>query len=99
MLRSLLLAPAFFFAACASAPGQTASSEIPGHGFVRASDECGASRYAHLVGERYAEVYQAALPANAFVFGRNRPTTLEYKPGRLNVVLDGYGRIAAIGCS
>lgn len=67
--------------------------------FVRYSDECGASRYAHLVGEQYAEVYQASLPASAYVLGSARATTLEYKPGRLNVVLDGRGRIAAISCS
>ncbi len=98
MIRALL-APVLLFAVCASASAQTSSNEIPGSGFIRASDACGASRYAHLVGERYAEVYQAGLPADAFVVGRNRPTTLEYKPGRLNVVVGYEGRIVAIGCS
>lgn len=67
--------------------------------FVRTSDECGASRYAHLLGEQFATLEQAALPANAAVqrAGPNR-RTLEYTPGKLNVVLDTAGRIAVIGC-
>ena len=67
--------------------------------FTRNSDECGASRYAHLVGETFATLQQTALPANALVYrGGANVRTLEYTPSKLNVVLDGSGRIAAIGC-
>lgn len=65
--------------------------------FVWAGDECGASRYAHLVGEEIAHLDQAALPESAIVH-LNTLTTLEYRPGKLNVVVNASGRIAAIGC-
>jgi hypothetical protein len=96
-MRGLLLSLALL-AGCATAPHAAAPQTFrSADGFVLASDQCGASAYAHLVGEEYAKVEQASLPASAVV-QRHRLTTLEYRPGQLNVVLDGGGRIAAIGC-
>jgi len=67
--------------------------------FVISSDVCGASRYAHLLGEPYARLHHASvLPAHSVVAGARRATTLEFRPGQLNVVLDAAGRIVAIGC-
>lgn len=67
--------------------------------FVVSGDACGASRFSHLVGAPVAELHQAGLPANANVLGQGgRLTTLEYEPARLNVVVNGAGRVVAIGC-
>lgn len=68
-------------------------------GFVVNRDACGASRYSHLVGRDYGEVTQASLlPADSSVPSVYRLTTLEYRPAKLNVVVNGEGRIIAIGC-
>jgi hypothetical protein len=63
--------------------------------FVVSGDECGASRYAHLLGEQ-AGLH--AIPANSNMVDGARLSTLEYTPARLNVVVNGQGRIIAIGC-
>jgi hypothetical protein len=108
MLRIALVAT-FAFAACASAmaeeqaapderSAQEQAADIRRDGFVWSNDACGASRYSHLLGEQYAELHHAALPANSNVVDRGRLTTLEYTPGRPNVVVNGAGRIIAIGC-
>lgn len=109
MLRIAFVA-AVAFAACASAvaqeqaapeerpSAQVQAQDIRRDGFVWSNDTCGASQYDHLVGEPYAELHQAALPANSNVVDRGRLTTLEYTPARLNVVVNGAGRIIAIGC-
>jgi hypothetical protein len=80
--------------------------------FVISNDECGASRFAHLVGQSYA-IYRTALPGDAIVHGAGatgavnisdrvqRPTqamTLEFRPQQLNVVIDGAARILSVGC-
>ena len=67
--------------------------------FVISGDECGASQYQHLLGREYAQVYQASmLPTDGAVHASPRMRTLEYRPQQLNVVVDGAGRIIAIGC-
>jgi hypothetical protein len=109
MMR-LSFAAALFFAACATAAAQEApraedetvtaqESQVRRDGFVITNDECGASRYSHLLDENFAEMYQAALlPNDLNVRGYGQMTTLEFKPGQLNVVVNGEGRIIAIGC-
>jgi hypothetical protein len=104
------IAAALVFAVCASASAQeqwsptTDETARPEHqyrrdGFVITNDACGASRYAHLLGENYAELHQASLlPADTNVVGQRPLTTLEFKPEVLNVVLDGAGRVVSIGC-
>jgi hypothetical protein len=78
---------------------QAAAPIVRRDGFVITSDACGASRYAHLVGREYAQVYQAALlPADSLVQNRSMWRTLEYTPHQLNVVVGAEGRIIAIGC-
>ncbi|MGD9980051.1 MAG: I78 family peptidase inhibitor [Hyphomonadaceae bacterium] len=66
--------------------------------FTVAGNACGASAFAHLVGEPFGEMHQTAMPADTRVIAHNMANTLEYTPDRLNVILDGRGRIAAIGC-
>jgi len=67
--------------------------------FVISGDACGASRVAHLVGQDFTAARQGSLMlANANVVDRIQVSTLEYMPGRLNVLLDGQGRILAVSC-
>jgi hypothetical protein len=108
MLRTFIVAAAF--AACASAAAQEQAAEgqqltpdaqvqdVRRDGFVISNDACGASAYAHLVGEPYTELHHASLPANSNVTTGKGMTTLEFEPGKLNVVLSDQGRIIAIGC-
>ncbi len=100
-MRSAVLA-ALMLGACAAQDGAASRGDpdslFKPDAFTVAGNLCGASDYAHLVGEPFAETHQAALPANARVIGGNAANTLEYAPRRINVILDGEGRIAAIGC-
>jgi len=107
MLRFTLAAAVFVFCASATAEEQAAQEEMRAEeqsrdirrdGFVWSNDACGASTYDHLVGEPYAELHDAALPANASIWDFSRVRTLEFRPDQLNVVLGADGRIVAIGC-
>ena len=83
----------------AQAEDDTPAPQLRRDGFVITGDACGASRYAHLVGRDYAQVYQAALlPADSVLQHRSMWRTLEYTPHQLNVVVGDAGRIIAIGC-
>lgn len=106
MLRTLIITAAAF-AACASAAAQerpeqqTAEEQVQTvrrDGFVISNDACGASQFDHLVGEPYVELHHANLPANTSFVTSKGLTTLEFEPGKLNVVLSDQGRIIAIGC-
>ncbi len=110
MLRPILLTVAACMAVIFSAsadelqspqPRQASEGAAPAQHdpFVVSDDSCGASRFAHLLGQEYAEVYQASLiPSDSNRLDRIRPITLEYTPYRLNFVVNGEGRIIAIGC-
>ncbi|HYD85950.1 MAG TPA: I78 family peptidase inhibitor [Vitreimonas sp.] len=103
MLRSSIVAVALALSATGAAAEERTEEPAPQppvrDRFVVSDDTCGASRYAHLLGEEFAELHQASLvPANANVVDRGRLTTLEYEPHRLNVVVNGAGRIIAVGC-
>lgn len=83
----------------AAARDERAATPAQRDRFVLTSDACGASRYAHLVGRDYAQVYHAAmLPTDSAVQNRSMWRTLEYTPHQLNVVVGVEGRIVAIGC-
>lgn len=110
MLRTMITAAAAAFAVCASAvaqeqtaPDEELSAEeqvqtVRRDGFVISNDACGASAFDHLVGEPYAELHHANLPADTNFLTSKGLTTLEFEPGKLNVVLSDQGRIVAIGC-
>lgn len=96
-----LFAVALLTLACACAgpsPLEAAPPAALNDRFVIAGDECGASAFAHMLGEEFVSLQNAALPADALVLNTVAPSTLEYRPRRLNVILDGAGRIAAMGC-
>jgi hypothetical protein len=100
MRRAVL--PALLLASCAAPETPTPQAALDPFfhpdDFTVAGNACGASDYAHLVGEPWGELHQAALPTDARVIRHNMANTLEYAPGRINVILAGDGRIAAIGC-
>lgn len=108
MVRAFLIALAAFSFAIASAqeqesapppaPSENEARWVQRDGFVWFNDACGASAYQHLLGENLAELHQAALPANSHVVDRNNLMTLEFVPGRLNVVVGSTGHIVAVGC-
>jgi hypothetical protein len=112
MSRSAVLAAAFFatfnLSAGAQEPPRESAREPAAvqnergarrDRFVVSSDACGASRYQHLLGREFAQVYQTAmLPADTTVQNGGMFRTLEYTPHRLRVVLGGDGRIITIGC-
>jgi hypothetical protein len=93
------LAAALLLGACAAQDGPAAREAMfSPEDFVVAGNQCGASEYAHLVGERFAETLHAAMPEDVRIIRYATANTLEYAPGRPNVILDGRGGIAAIGC-
>jgi len=94
-MRSAVLA-ALTLTACAAQ--ETPAPQAGLHDFTAAGDACGASAYARLVGERWGETHQAALPADARIIRHDAANTLEYAPQRINVMLAADGRIEAIGC-
>lgn len=98
-MRGAVIA-ALTLAGCAAqeAPAPQVGELFNPDDFTVAGNACGASDDAHLVGEQWGETHQAALPADARVIPHNGANTLEYAPSRINVILDGSGRIAAIGC-
>jgi hypothetical protein len=103
IVMALMAAASPAWAEVRPAPTQTSddqNAQTPSDDrFVVSGDECGASRYRHLLGRDWAQVYQAALaPADSAVQNRPRMRTLEYRPQQLNIVVDGTGRIIAIGC-
>jgi hypothetical protein len=97
-MRSAVLA-ALMLAGCAAqeTPAPQAGLFMPDD-FTVAGNACGASEYAHLVGEPWAETHQATLPQNSRIIRHDMANTLEYAPQRINVILAPDGRVAAIGC-
>lgn len=89
---------ALMLAGCAAQENPAPQAVFNPDDFTVAGNACGASDYAHLLGEPFAETHQAAMPADTRVIRHNMANTLEFTPGRMNVILDGGGRIAAIGC-
>lgn len=100
-MRSAVLA-ALMLAGCAAQETPAPQAALDGlfnpDDFTVAGNACGASEYAHLVGEPWAETHQAALPADARIIRHDMANTLEYAPQRINVILAPDGRVAAIGC-
>ena len=97
-MRSAVLA-ALALTACAAqeTPAPQAGLFNPDD-FTVAGDACGASAFAHLIGEPWAETDQAALPADARIIRHDMANTLEYAPQRINVMLAPDGSVGAIGC-
>lgn len=59
-------------------------------------DTCKAARYQNLVGQD--PIAAAGLPNPKRVYHITDPVTQDYRPERINVVLDDSGTIGAISC-
>lgn len=113
MLRHVaVIALLFATPAFAQEAQQAGNSTNSRDHFVVSNDECGASRFAHLVGHSY-EVYRTALPGDAIVHAgvdsgalnishrtqhTTQPMTLEFRPQQLNVVIGASAQILSVGC-
>jgi hypothetical protein len=111
MLRSIAILALMLASPSFAQTDRADPAPTPRDRFVIAPDTCGASRYAHLVGESYT-AQQASLPQHALVHGAGPQgpipvggathagplLTLEYEPQRLNVVVGADQRIVSIGC-
>ncbi len=100
--RSLVTDPRVALALLGACVGAALTASAPAGGpntarFVLGGDACGASAFAHLVGEEFATLDHAALPADTHV-NAGLANTLQFEPQRLNVILDRSGRVAALGC-
>lgn len=59
-------------------------------------DPCGAGARAHLIGQDAASL--GALPVGARVLAPGDRRTMDWRPERLNIILDAQGRVRALRC-
>lgn len=90
-MRATLIASALILAAC-QAPVTEGVAEDP------AEDACGASELQHLVGQSASAAEGLTVPGPVRVFRTGQPVTLDYRVERLNIELDGRGRIVRVFC-
>ena len=86
-LALLALVPA---AACADLP-----AKMPELGV---EDACTASAQQHLVGRDESVLAAVTFPAPVRIIHPNQPVTMDVVPTRLNILVDGNGRITRIYC-
>jgi hypothetical protein len=61
-------------------------------------DACGASAFAGLVGSSVGDLQAASLPENSRTIFPGMGVTMDFRPDRLNVEVDGNDRIARVYC-
>lgn len=60
--------------------------------------DCGATRLSGWVGQPVAALDEQYLPVTVRVLAPGDPVTEDYSPARLNILLDGAGRITEFRC-
>ncbi len=100
MTRFLLLPLALATAGCA-----VQGTRLPPLGLApepvaeeAAADTCGAARFAYLVGQRNTVVAGTALPEGTRVILAGQPVTMDARPERLNVLIDGNAEVESVYC-
>ena len=78
-------------------PPRAAAGERTGDGRPGA-DACAAARHRELVGRPLADLDTAALPGPLRVYRAGRRVTADHRPERMNIVVGGDGRVAAVRC-
>lgn len=63
-----------------------------------ASDACGASRFAALVGQPKSVVDRTTFPPGSRVILPGTAVTMEYREDRLNVLIDGNATVERVYC-
>ncbi len=59
---------------------------------------CAAARHQKLIGQPWGEIDPAALPRPLRVYRFGSRISMDYRPERLNVVLDDAGRVLKVRC-
>lgn len=105
MIRASLVAAALLCAACSPAnepqPASPSQTERTAETMPQTADEataqdtCGASAYRHLIDQNVAAV---TLPEGVRTIGPDTVVTQDFRPDRLNVMLDAEGRIVDLRC-
>ena len=85
-MRAPLIASALLLVAC-QAPVESPTE-----------DACGASDFQHLVGQSALAAEGLTVPGPVRVFRTGQPITMDYRAERLNVEVDGRGRIIRVFC-
>lgn len=108
MIRASVIAIALMAAAC-SPPAtqeqpQTPTTETPAQveqqmpqtaAEATAQDTCGASAYAQLVGQNIAAV---TVPEGTRTIAPDTAVTQDFRPDRLNIIVDAQGVIQRLEC-
>ncbi|MFD0858797.1 I78 family peptidase inhibitor [Roseovarius aquimarinus] len=94
---ALILPAALALAACGGgAPGAQRGAEpvfTPA-----ATDSCGATAYSDRIGKDHKAFDFSAPDRPLRIIGPDMAMTMDYNPARLNVDIDGQGRITRIWC-
>lgn len=105
MIRTVLFASVAMFAAGCSQPA-TPPAETPTEVAetmpqtkeeATAQDICGASQYAALIGSNFAAVTLPA-EANIRIIQPDTVVTHDFRPDRVNIIVDANGVITAVEC-
>ncbi|WP_019962077.1 I78 family peptidase inhibitor [Woodsholea maritima] len=59
---------------------------------------CGDALYQRLVGQAIMEVHQPSLPRPHRIYGQHDMVTQDYRPERLNIVVDPQDRVHRVYC-
>ncbi|MFX0544929.1 I78 family peptidase inhibitor [Roseovarius sp. S1116L3] len=95
---ALILPAALALAACGGgAPGGGQRGAQPVF-TPAASDSCGASAYSDRIGKDHKAYDFSAAGRPVRIVGPDMAMTMDYNPERLNVDIDGRGRITRIWC-
>ena len=96
MMRTPIAAAALLALAALSAcaAGPQASHADP----LTDRQACGMANFAGLIGKQESEIPRDQLPARTRIIHENEPVTSDYSPQRLNILLDGAGKVVSMGC-
>lgn len=99
MKQTLPLALALFLAACGvqgtDFPAIGVGAETPA---AEAEDTCGASAFAYLVGSPRGILDTVDFPDGTRILPPDSMATMDFKPDRLNVAIDGNAEVERVYC-
>ena len=77
----------FFLTACIEQEAETSSNTT-----------CPDQAFLHLIGKSGSVLKTVTLPLNTRIIANDSAVTLDYNPGRLNIILDAKGKIERVEC-
>ena len=78
-------------------PPPPSSDAVSTGGALAEAEDCAADRHEALTGQ-LVEAVQDRLPHPHRIYRRDQPVTMDYRPERLNVIIDEKGRIRGLHC-